>query len=61
MHTEEDMQYIQGVSWQIVFFQTHTKVSKMTLSNKIFVVDTLILIESCEKVKKFDTKISLFI
>ena len=40
MHTEEDMQYIQGISWQTVFFQTHAKVSKMTLS---FAVDTLIL------------------
>ena len=58
MHTEEDMQYIQGISWQTVCFQTHAKVSKMTFS---FAVDTLILIESCEKVEKFDTKISHFI
>ena len=37
---------------------TSPKVSKMTFS---FAVDTLTLIESCEKVEKFDTKISHFI
>ena len=47
MHTEEDMQYIQGISWQTVFFQTHAKVSKMTLS---FAVDTGCLIVLWSKV-----------